>query len=96
MLPLLLRFRDLRTAQIVKSWQQLKEMVEKQGFPEGIKLGPSTRVWTEDEVLAWLSTRPKGSVKLRPLAGLAAARAKVAQEKREAEITGAFETMEAK
>ena len=58
MLPRHVRFNDLRDRGIVKSWAQLKNLVEKCGFPCGQMLSPNARVWREDEVLAWLDSRP--------------------------------------
>ena len=53
-----LRFCDLQEAGIVASWPMLSRRVERDGFPPGRKLGPNTRVWTEQEVRAWLDSRP--------------------------------------
>jgi predicted DNA-binding transcriptional regulator AlpA len=53
-----LRFRDLQEAGIVASWPMLSRRIERDGFPPGRKLGPNTRVWTEQEVRAWLDSRP--------------------------------------
>jgi hypothetical protein len=53
-----LRFGDLKTRNIVKSWPQLKRLVELYGFPPGRMLSPNIRVWTEDEIDAYLESRP--------------------------------------
>jgi predicted DNA-binding transcriptional regulator AlpA len=54
-----LRFRNLKERQIVDSWPQLRNLVEKQGFPPGRMLGLNTRAWDEDnEVEPWLASRP--------------------------------------
>ena len=29
-----------------------------QGFPAGVRLGPNTRAWPEDQVLEWVASRP--------------------------------------
>jgi predicted DNA-binding transcriptional regulator AlpA len=57
MIPRFLRFADLQAARIVESRVQLKNLIERDGFPSGIKLGPNTRAWPEREVEAWLATR---------------------------------------
>jgi len=53
-----LRFRDLQDAGIITSWPMLTRRMERDGFPPGRKLGPNTRVWSEDEIQAWLDGRP--------------------------------------
>jgi predicted DNA-binding transcriptional regulator AlpA len=53
-----LRFRDLQKAGIVMSWPMLRCRVDNDGFPPGRKLGGNTRAWTEEEVQAWLDSRP--------------------------------------
>jgi predicted DNA-binding transcriptional regulator AlpA len=53
-----LRFRDLQEAGIVASWPMLARRIERDGFPPGRKLGPNSRAWTEQEVRAWLDSRP--------------------------------------
>ena len=57
-LPVYVRFRDLRAAGIVHSWAQLGRMVNDEGFPTGILLGPHSRAWTVHEIQYWLATRP--------------------------------------
>jgi predicted DNA-binding transcriptional regulator AlpA len=54
----LIRFRHLKERGIVENWPQLKRLVEKCGFPSGRYLGPNSRVWFEDEIDAWLDSRP--------------------------------------
>jgi hypothetical protein len=58
MLPHFVRFRDLKERNIVQSWPALNDLIENEGFPRGRKLSPQIRVWTVDEVNAWLETRP--------------------------------------
>ena len=53
-----LRFSDLRAAGIVNSWPMLRRRIERDGFPPGRMLGPNTRVWSEEEVEAWIASRP--------------------------------------
>ena len=54
----LLRFRDLKDRGIVRNHPTLMRWITKQGFPPGRWLGPNSRVWTEDEMEAWLRSRP--------------------------------------
>ena len=53
----LLRFADLKAAQVVTSWPQLRRMVDSGGFPPGYLLSPGRRVWDAPEVAAWIQTR---------------------------------------
>jgi hypothetical protein len=53
-LPVYVRFRDLKAAGIVQNWQGIKRLVEEQGFPPGVMLGPNTRAWTVGDVRAGL------------------------------------------
>ncbi len=56
-MTVLLRFLDLQERGIARSWAQLKNL-QKNGFPLGKMLSPNCRVWSEDEVDAWLDSRP--------------------------------------
>jgi predicted DNA-binding transcriptional regulator AlpA len=56
--PYLLRFRDLAERGIATTFQALKNLQDKEGFPTGFLLGPSTRAWRADEVNAWIASRP--------------------------------------
>jgi hypothetical protein len=53
-----LRYDDLVAANIVGSWTQLGRMIERDGFPPGIRLTPNIRAWRLDEIETWLSARP--------------------------------------
>jgi DNA-binding transcriptional regulator YiaG/predicted DNA-binding transcriptional regulator AlpA len=53
-----LRFADLKAAGIANSWPMLRHRIERDGFPRGRLLGPNTRAWTEEEIDAWLASRP--------------------------------------
>jgi hypothetical protein len=57
-LPVLLRFKDLQERGIAKSREQLSKIQEKYGFPLGRWMTPNVRVWTEEDVLTWLESRP--------------------------------------
>jgi predicted DNA-binding transcriptional regulator AlpA len=63
-----LRFSDLKASQLVRSWPQLKRMVTEYGFPPGRMLTPNCRVWTSEEVDAYVASRP---VEGPPLRGVA-------------------------
>jgi hypothetical protein len=52
------RFPDLKRRGIVNNRVQLARLIKIYGFPAGIKLGPNSRAWDEEEVDAWLSSRP--------------------------------------
>ncbi|MFC3078195.1 helix-turn-helix transcriptional regulator [Phenylobacterium terrae] len=57
----LLRFADLKAAQVVTSWPQLKRLVEKHGFPAGYMLSPAVRVWDANAVEDWLESRRRAA-----------------------------------
>ena len=52
------RFAGLKARGIVSNHVTLKRWIEKEGFPSGILLGPNTRAWREEDVEAWLASRP--------------------------------------
>jgi predicted DNA-binding transcriptional regulator AlpA len=56
----LLRFRDLKERNIVNNWPTLLRWINdpKIAFPPGRRIGPNTRTWTDDEVEAWIASRP--------------------------------------
>ena len=54
----LVRFKGLRERGVVNSWTSLKHLQNNEGFPAGFLLGPSTRVWFEDDIDTWLASRP--------------------------------------
>jgi hypothetical protein len=59
----LLRFADLKRAQIVTNWPQVKRLVDNVGFPPGFLLSPGCRVWDAGEVDAWLQSRREASTR---------------------------------
>ena len=61
----LLRFRDLKDRSIVSNHVTLGRWIAREGFPPGFMLGPNTRVWREDEIDAWLDSRPTDNTLLR-------------------------------
>jgi hypothetical protein len=59
----LYRFADLKAANIVTSWPQLKRLVEARGFPPGYLLSPGVRVWDACAIESFLDTRRKLSTR---------------------------------
>jgi hypothetical protein len=57
-IPRFLRQKNLTERGISGSHQQTRHLQIHHGFPLGRLLGPNTRVWTEDEIIAWLDSRP--------------------------------------
>ena len=53
-----LRYRDLEAQGIVSNRATLCNWIRDRGFPSGRLIGPNTRAWLEDEVRAWLNSRP--------------------------------------
>ena len=64
-----LRFADLKAAGIVASWPMLRRRIERDGFPPGCMLGPNTRAWAQEEIAAWLATRPTARKPVQPARG---------------------------
>ncbi len=55
----ILRFKDLKRLGIVTDRMTLRRRILNDGFPEAVELGPNSVGWAEDEVSAWLASRPK-------------------------------------
>jgi predicted DNA-binding transcriptional regulator AlpA len=53
-----IRFKDLQAAGVVNNRVTLSRWIQKHGFPAGVLIGPNTRAWPEQEVEAWLKSRP--------------------------------------
>jgi hypothetical protein len=53
-----LRYADLKARGIVNNPVNLKNWIQKYGFPPGQMIGPNTRVWADTDVEAWLASRP--------------------------------------
>lgn len=54
----LLRFPDLIARGLFNSRMTLKRAIDTQGFPPGVLITPNARAWDEDEVNAWVTSRP--------------------------------------
>jgi hypothetical protein len=52
------RFNDLVRRGIVSSYPTLRHLQKTQGFPLGILAGPGIRIFSDDEIDAWLASRP--------------------------------------
>ncbi|MEY4241641.1 MAG: hypothetical protein RJA14_1337 [Pseudomonadota bacterium] len=57
----LLRFADLKAANIVTNWPQLRRLIDGAGFPAGFLLTPACRVWDQEEIEAWVDARRRHS-----------------------------------
>jgi hypothetical protein len=57
-MTVLLRFRDLKARGVVKSWPQLNRMQKLHDFPLGRLMSPNVRAWTEEEIEAYIESRP--------------------------------------
>jgi hypothetical protein len=75
-----LRFKDLQARDIVRNHVTLKRWIEREGFPPGRMLGPNSRVWREDEIEAWLASRPTENPTRKDLAKRAGADALARRE----------------
>jgi len=64
-----LRFADLRERKIVENYPQLRLMIDRYGFPEGVLLSPNRRGWRISEIEQWLSQRPTQSSAYKPQPG---------------------------
>jgi hypothetical protein len=84
------RYRDFKARKIVENRTQLKHLIEKYGFPRGVMLTPATRAWADDELDAWLASRPVagGGDVAQPLRG----RAKTQRERARARAEEASAT----
>jgi hypothetical protein len=54
-----IRYSDLKARGIVNSRQTLENWIRDHGFPPGQLTGPNSRTWGEDDVEAWLASRPE-------------------------------------
>jgi predicted DNA-binding transcriptional regulator AlpA len=55
----LLRYSDLEKRGIVRNRATLRRWIQKEGFPSGTMLGPNTKVWTEEEIAAYIAERQR-------------------------------------
>jgi predicted DNA-binding transcriptional regulator AlpA len=61
----LLRFPDFIARGLFHSRMTLKRAIDTQGFPPGVLITPNARVWGEDEVNAWVASRPAARKAIR-------------------------------
>jgi predicted DNA-binding transcriptional regulator AlpA len=61
-----LRYRDLLALGIIRNRPTLNNWIRDLGFPPGQLTGPNSRTWGEDEVHAWLDSRPTGPKPAHP------------------------------
>jgi predicted DNA-binding transcriptional regulator AlpA len=64
-MTVLLRYRNLVARGVVRNRMTLKRRIKLDGFPPGRMTGPNERTWTEDEVDAWVNSRPIEGPKLK-------------------------------
>jgi hypothetical protein len=65
-LPVYVRFADLVAAGIVQNWTTLLRLIDDEGFPPGVMIGPNTRAWRLAELEAWLTSRPSARKVIPP------------------------------
>jgi hypothetical protein len=65
-LPVYVRYADLEAARIVNNWTTLLRLIDAEGFPPGVMIGPNTRAWRADEVERWLAERPSARKAIPP------------------------------
>ena len=53
-----LRYRDLVALGVITNRATLANWVRDRGFPRGQLTGPNSRTWAENEIEAWLNSRP--------------------------------------
>jgi hypothetical protein len=46
------RFKDLNEMGIVNNWTTLRRWIKAGAFPPGRMIGPNSRAWTKDEIVA--------------------------------------------
>jgi predicted DNA-binding transcriptional regulator AlpA len=56
--PLLARYADLEREGICRSRQDLKNKIDRLGFPPGFMLSANCRAWRWVDVEAWFDSRP--------------------------------------
>ena len=57
-LPIYVRFRDIKAANIARNWPTLGRLIAEDNFPPGVMLGRNIRAWKLADVEAWLASRP--------------------------------------
>lgn len=59
----LIRAPEIIKRGICSNRQMIYRRMERDGFPRPLQLGPNTVAWSEDEVNAWLASRPRAEFK---------------------------------
>ena len=54
----LIRYNDLVAKGVVNSRMTLKRLIDERDFPPGLLITPNARAWNENEVDAWIASRP--------------------------------------
>jgi hypothetical protein len=81
-----LRYRDLAERGVVRNRAQLKNLIDKYGFPSGKWLAPNTRAWAEEEVEASEDSRPTAGPEPRGAAAARHGRSRKVRENTEAAV----------
>ena len=56
--------KDLAELGIVNTWTTLNKWIDQRGFPPGRMIG-RVRLWTDDELMAWIIAQPTDKKELR-------------------------------
>ena len=62
----LIRYPDLVEKGVVKSRMTLHRLIRDEGFPPGVLVSPNSRAWIEEEVDAWVMSRPSAKKEQPP------------------------------
>lgn len=63
-----LRYKDLESMGIARSWTSLRYKIKHNGFPIGRYIGPNSRAWTVEEVQSWIDALPSKKPARKPRA----------------------------
>ena len=64
-----LHFKDLQKMGLVKSWPRLRDLIDNHNFPPGRRQGDRERIWTSDEIDAYIASLPDADEKTPALRG---------------------------
>ena len=71
MKKIVVRFNDIKNQGVVKTWGEIQKLIDEQDFPEGFRPTKFTRAWFQEDIDAWLRSRPSASDVKPPLRGWA-------------------------